>query len=119
MGRSQKGPGRGKPAPASSPAPPRVRAPPVPRETLTPFRDRQLWTCRAGFEAHLFEELAWAGAHPRLLGPALVESDPRRGLAPVFGRMGFRVEEAIAGEGDGPLAARIARLLDRSARGRP
>jgi 23S rRNA (cytidine2498-2'-O)-methyltransferase len=50
-----------------------------------------LWTCRAGFEPHLFEELAWAGASPRLLGEALVESEQRPAEPPVFARTGIRV----------------------------
>lgn len=53
---------------------------------------RWLFTCREGFESHLFEELAWAKGKPKLLGPTLVESDSVRGEPPAFARMGFRVE---------------------------
>ncbi len=74
------------------PIPPRVRAGPVPRSTIEPTVGRWLWTCREGFEAHLFEELAWSKGKPKLLGPTLVESDAVRGDSPVFARMGFRVE---------------------------
>lgn len=74
------------------PIPPRARSGPVPRLTLEPTVGRWLWTCREGFEPHLFEELAWAKVKPRLLGPALVESESVRGEPPVFARMGFRVE---------------------------
>ncbi|WP_370458941.1 23S rRNA (cytidine(2498)-2'-O)-methyltransferase RlmM [Aggregicoccus sp. 17bor-14] len=73
-----------------------MRAPPLPREPLLPRAGRFLWTCRAGFEAHLFEELAWAGAAPRLVAEALVESDVRAGLLPAFARQGLRVLEAFA-----------------------
>ncbi|MBX5484006.1 MAG: 23S rRNA (cytidine(2498)-2'-O)-methyltransferase RlmM [Myxococcaceae bacterium] len=62
--------------------------PPLP---TAPARDCFLWTCRAGFEGHLYEELAWAKAHPTLVGPALVASDAHPGLRPAFGRMGFGV----------------------------
>lgn len=53
-----------------------------------------MWTCRAGFEAHLFEELAWAKGAPKLLGEALLESDPIR-TAPAFGRQAFRVDAVV------------------------
>ncbi len=52
-----------------------------------------VWTCRAGFEDHLFEELAWQSAEPTLLGPGLVAT--RKALdgrvSPAFGRAAFRV----------------------------
>jgi 23S rRNA (cytidine2498-2'-O)-methyltransferase len=57
---------------------------------LAPVVGRRVWTCRAGFEAHLFEELAWSGGRPRLLGAALVEASAAKS-APAFGRMGFEV----------------------------
>ncbi|MBU8899891.1 23S rRNA (cytidine(2498)-2'-O)-methyltransferase RlmM [Corallococcus sp. M34] len=63
----------------------------MPPHLLAPRPGRWLWTCRAGFEAHLYEELAWAGAQPRLLGEALVESDGVPGLKPAFARAGHRV----------------------------
>ena len=34
----------------------------MPSPTLAPMPGRWLWTCRAGFEGHLYEELAWADA---------------------------------------------------------
>ena len=52
---------------------------------------RWLWTCRAGFESQLYEELAWRRAHARLLGEALVESGPIEGDPPTFARRGFPV----------------------------
>ena len=63
----------------------------MPTPPLAPRPGKLLWTCRAGFEGHLFEELAWASAHPRLLGPALVETDPLVRTEPAFGRMAFTV----------------------------
>jgi 23S rRNA (cytidine2498-2'-O)-methyltransferase len=52
-----------------------------------------VWTCRAGFEAQLFEELAWAKLRPTWLAPALVSSLPPKvevsQWAPTFARMGF------------------------------
>jgi 23S rRNA (cytidine2498-2'-O)-methyltransferase len=87
----------------------------MPREALAARAGRYVWTCRAGFEAHLFEELAWAGATPRLLGPALVESDARPGLQPVFGRVGFRAVTSLEA-GDEPASSeRIASELVKSA----
>jgi 23S rRNA (cytidine2498-2'-O)-methyltransferase len=76
--------------------PPRVRPPPLPKETMIPNPGRWLWTCRAGFEGHLFEELAWAKSSPRLLGAGLVESSGApKGPAPAFGRMGFVVDAVV------------------------
>ncbi|WP_434388774.1 23S rRNA (cytidine(2498)-2'-O)-methyltransferase RlmM [Melittangium boletus] len=98
--RPQKGspPGRGPksaPAPAAPPkapaTPARVKAPTPPPAMLPAQPGRWLWTCRAGFEAHLFEELAWAGASPRMLGEVLVESAERPEEPPVFARTGIRV----------------------------
>jgi len=65
--------------------------PPTPSQTVPARPGRWLWTCRVGFEPHLYEELAWAGAEPRVLGEALVESEGQQGLAPAFARQGFRV----------------------------
>lgn len=65
--------------------------PPIPPQTVAARSGRWVWTCRVGFEPHLFEELAWAGAEPRVLGEALVESEGKQGLAPAFARQGFRV----------------------------
>jgi len=63
----------------------------MPPQTMPARSGRWLWTCRVGFEPHLYEELAWAGAEPRLLGEALVESEGKQGLAPAFARLGLRV----------------------------
>jgi 23S rRNA (cytidine2498-2'-O)-methyltransferase len=71
---------------------------------------RWLWTCRVGFEPHLYEELAWAGAEPRLLGEALVESDGKQGLAPAFARQGLRVLASFPREASG-LAATVAQAV--------
>ncbi|WP_246136978.1 23S rRNA (cytidine(2498)-2'-O)-methyltransferase RlmM, partial [Myxococcus llanfairpwllgwyngyllgogerychwyrndrobwllllantysiliogogogochensis] len=75
--------------------PPRARVPPMPAQTQPPQVGRWLWTCRAGFEPHLFEELAWAGMAPRLLGEALVESDSQPGLVPAFARAAWRVVASL------------------------
>lgn len=64
----------------------------MPRSTLEPTPGRWLFTCREGFEKHLLEELAWAKGKPKLLGPALVESDSVRGEVPAFARMAFRID---------------------------
>ncbi|MCY1034747.1 23S rRNA (cytidine(2498)-2'-O)-methyltransferase RlmM [Corallococcus sp. BB11-1] len=65
--------------------------PPIPAQTLAAQPGRWLWTCREGFEAHLFEELVWAKAGPRILGPALVESEHRPDVPPAFGRAAEKV----------------------------
>ena len=69
-----------------------------------PQAGRWLWTCRAGFEGELYQELAAQRAAPRLLGAALVESDAVRGAAPAFARMGFLVER-LARTSDDAAAA--------------
>lgn len=89
----------------------------MPGAPLKPQPGRWLWTCRAGFEAHLFEELAWAAGAPRLLGPALVESVWPKS-PPAFARMGFRVGAAVAK----PLevaASELALAVEEAAHGQP
>ena len=90
----------GAPPAAAEPAraPPSVRPPPLPALALDPTSRKILWTCRAGFEAALYEELAWAEAHPRLLGPALLESESAPRVPPAFGRMGFKVQAVLRGD---------------------
>jgi 23S rRNA (cytidine2498-2'-O)-methyltransferase len=83
----------------------------MPPQTLPARSERWLWTCRAGFEPHLYEELAWAGTEPRMLGEALVESDGKQGLAPAFARQGFRVLASVRQEALEPLAAAAAEAV--------
>lgn len=66
-----------------------------------PNRGKFLWTCRNGFETYLFEELRRAQLSPRLLGPAAVEcnANMKPDFAPVFGRAGFRVTDALGKKG--------------------
>ncbi|ADO73810.1 SAM-dependent methyltransferase [Stigmatella aurantiaca] len=80
-------------------------------QTLPPSPGRWLWTCRAGFEPHLYEELAWAGAAPRLLGEALVESNGAPGLAPAFARQGMRVLASSPWPSPGFSADALARQV--------
>lgn len=108
---------RGEPPARAPEPPPRIRPPSLPASPLAPRPGLWLWTCRAGFEPHLFEELAWAGAEPRLLGPALVESGPPR-VPPAFARMGFplsRVFTHAVGSSPGELAS----ALSAAAHGEP
>jgi 23S rRNA (cytidine2498-2'-O)-methyltransferase len=77
--------------PSLPPIPPRVKPPPIPADTLPAQPGRWLWTCRAGFEPYLFEELAWAGASPRMLGEVLVESEKCPAEPPAFARTGIRI----------------------------
>jgi 23S rRNA (cytidine2498-2'-O)-methyltransferase len=67
----------------------------MPLTLLAPTPGRWLWTCRATFEGHLYEELAWQGVEPRLLGPGLVESDEAK-TPPVFARVGFPVRKVAS-----------------------
>jgi 23S rRNA (cytidine2498-2'-O)-methyltransferase len=67
-----------------------VRAPSAPSGEA-PRANAYLWTCRDGFEAHLYEELAWQRANPRLVGRALVQSDATPAVSPAFARIGFLV----------------------------
>jgi 23S rRNA (cytidine2498-2'-O)-methyltransferase len=85
--------------------------PAMPPQTLPARAGRWLWTCRAGFEAHLYEELAWAGAEPRLVGEALVESEGKQGLAPAFARQGFRVLASSPEQALEPLAHAVAPVV--------
>lgn len=89
----------------------------MPSPVLAPSRGRWLWTCRAGFETHLFEELAWAGGQPRLVGPALVEStSPKQ--PPAFARMGFPVAAVVGAPLEGAVEE-IAARLKQAAGGAP
>lgn len=83
----------------------------MPPQTLPARAGRWLWTCRAGFEPHLYEELAWAGAEPRLLGEALVESEGQQGLAPAFARQGSRVVASFQQESLETLATAVAQAV--------
>lgn len=87
--------------------------PPTPPQTVAARLGRWVWTCRVGFELHLFEELAWAGAEPRVLGEALVESEGKQGLSPAFARQGFRVLASfpeVSPELAPPVAQAVAAL---------
>ncbi len=83
----------------------------MPRQSLPARAGKWLWTCRAGFEPHLYEELAWAGAEPRLLGEALVESEGQQGLAPAFARQGSRVVASFQQESLESLATAVAQAV--------
>lgn len=88
-------------APARLPEPPkRVKIPAMPPVTLVPEPGHWVWTCRAGFEAPLYEELAWGKKRPILLGPALVASEPFTGepplpQPPMFARTGFLIDAVV------------------------
>jgi 23S rRNA (cytidine2498-2'-O)-methyltransferase len=75
--------------------PPRVHPGRMPSPPAAPGVGAWVWTCRAGFEPQLFEELAWAKLKPTLLGPGLVACAEPHGLQPTFARMGFRVEAVV------------------------
>ncbi|MFT3714195.1 MAG: SAM-dependent methyltransferase [Archangium sp.] len=80
--------------------PKRAKIPHMPPVTLVPEPGSWLWTCRAGFEAQLYEELAWGKKNPILLGPALVASEPYTGENPLpqhptFARMGFLISAVV------------------------
>jgi 23S rRNA (cytidine2498-2'-O)-methyltransferase len=99
--------------------PPRVRSGAVPAKPARPHPGRFLWTCRSGFEPHLFEELAWAGCAPRLLGPALVEADVKTDLQPAFGRSGFEVLTVWSPSQGADILRGVAAQLQKRSRGRP
>ncbi len=90
----------------------------MPAQTLAAQPGRWLWTCREGFEPHLFEELAWADAGPRLLGPALVESERRPDVPPAFGRAAEKVIAtwAPAGGAQVPVEALVGALAELPSR---
>lgn len=85
----------------------------MPARTLAAVPGRWLWTCRAGFEAHLHEELAWADASPRLLGEALLESAERPEPAPAFARAGYRVLAVLAEPSPEALADAVSEAVGR------
>ncbi|MCE9667820.1 23S rRNA (cytidine(2498)-2'-O)-methyltransferase RlmM [Myxococcus stipitatus] len=91
----------------------------MPVQTQNATAGRWLWTCRAGFEAHLYEELAWAEAAPRLLGEALVESDAPEGPPPAFARAGYQVLAPLPPGPTDAQADAVARALTGQRGARP
>lgn len=91
----------------------------MPKEALTPRPGRFLWTCRQGFEPHLFEELAWERCSPRLLGPALVEADSKPDLRPAFGRAGFEVMAILEAPFSDSALEKAAAGLRQRRQGKP
>ncbi|MFP2959766.1 23S rRNA (cytidine(2498)-2'-O)-methyltransferase RlmM, partial [Myxococcus sp. 1LA] len=98
-------------APPAPKVPPRAKVPAMPARTLAARPGRWLWTCRAGFEPHLFEELEWAGAQPRLLGEALVESDGVSGAPPAFARAGYHVVATLTATAPEAVAESAAQAV--------
>jgi 23S rRNA (cytidine2498-2'-O)-methyltransferase len=74
-----------------------------------------LWTCRPGFEPHLHQELAAAGAVPEPLGPGFLASARRPRTDPAFARTGFLVRARAPG----PVEAAAEALGPRLARAGP
>jgi 23S rRNA (cytidine2498-2'-O)-methyltransferase len=82
------------------------------------------WTCRAGFEANLVEELRRAGGKhapaPVAIGPAMVQSSARPAVWPTFARAGFEIAEASAiddrpgADGDTARVEVAAALVERA-----
>jgi len=99
--------GKAAPPVPTPPAPKSVPPPPVPAVPQPPRPGRWVWTCRAGFERHLHEELTWAKRSPKVLGVALLESDPPKGHLPAFGRAGFRAT-GVHHPSEADLAGKIA-----------
>lgn len=65
-----------------------------------------IWTCRAGFENDLAEELARAKLNGTAVDHALVSSRmPPSGLQPTFARMGFQLTHKVAWEPEAVAAA--------------
>ncbi len=107
--------GRPKP-PGRTPAALALSATPhVPTPARPPRLGSWLWTCRDGFEAHLFQELARARAVPEVLGAGLVSSAKRPRVDPAFARTGFCVRARVGA----PLEAAVDALAERLARTGP
>ncbi len=85
----------------------------MPAQTLAATPGRWLWTCRAGFEPHLYEELAWADTAPRVLGEALVESEGRSEPAPAFARAGYQVLASLTESSPEALADAVVKAVAR------
>ncbi len=94
-------PGKRPNTPQRLEVPKRVRLPPWPKLVEPPTVGSWLWTCRAGFEAQLYEELAWLKLRPTLVAHAVVSSLPPGETLPTFARMGFVVSAVV----DSPRAA--------------
>jgi 23S rRNA (cytidine2498-2'-O)-methyltransferase len=97
------------------PHPPRARLPAgAPRPAL-PAPGAWAWACRAGFEPHLYEALAWQGRTPTpFVGGLVLSSHAGRELSPpAFARTGFRVDAAVPDAAGAAAAAH--RLLGAAA----
>jgi 23S rRNA (cytidine2498-2'-O)-methyltransferase len=94
-------PGKRPNTPERVEVPKRVRLPPMPTHVVPPEPGTWVWTCRAGFEPQLFEELAWLKLRPTLVAHAIITSLPPGDARPTFARTGFCVD-AIA---ESPRAA--------------
>jgi 23S rRNA (cytidine2498-2'-O)-methyltransferase len=105
----------GRPPPGRTPVAPPAPPAHLPTPARPPRLGSWLWTCRAGFEAHLFEELTRAHAVPEVLGAGLVSSAKRPPVDPAFARTGF----CVRARAEGPLDAAVASLAGRLARAGP
>jgi 23S rRNA (cytidine2498-2'-O)-methyltransferase len=94
-------PGKRPNTPERIEVPTRVRLPAWPKLVEPPAPGAWVWTCRAGFEAQLFEELAWLKLRPALVAHAVISSLPPAETLPAFARMGFEVSAVV----DSPRAA--------------
>lgn len=100
------------PAPVQLPA--RIKVPKLPERTQLPTVGCYLWTCREGFEGHLFEELCWQRVSVTLLGPGLVQTEAMPKAPASFARMVFQVsavvqtpQEAAQALGEKPLKVQV------------
>ncbi len=89
--------------------PKRAAIPPLPGRVESPRSGEWLFTCRAGFEPYLFEELHLQRARPRLLGPGLVAAD--RLSSATFARAAFEVVTVASGSAEASEALKGAGRL--------
>jgi 23S rRNA (cytidine2498-2'-O)-methyltransferase len=80
-----------------------------------PRLGRWLWTCRAGFETHLSQELALLKSDPEMLRPGFLASGRRPARELAFARTGFLVRARA----QGPVEAAVEALAPRLVRAGP
>ena len=100
---------------AAHPVPKTPPTPPVPNPVRPPRLGSWLWTCRAGFETHLHQELQLQRAVPEVLGAGLLSSAKRPRTDPTFARTGFLVRARA----QGPIDAAARTLAERLVREGP
>ncbi len=107
-GQARRRPDAARRAPLALPPPPAVD---VGAPARPPRLGGWLWTCRAAFESHLYQELALLLAGPEVLGPGFLASAQRPARDPAFARTGFLVRARAQGTVQAVVEALAPRLV--------